>query len=97
MSRFSGLSLDNLDLEDLVDLTKIGKLLGKKEEEVVEEKKCRAWLVVLAIIGVITVGAAIGYFIYQYFKPDYLEDFEDEFEDDAFDDEEDFFEDDTQN
>ena len=46
----------------------------------------------LAIIGVILIGCIVGYFLYRRFKPDYLEDFEDEFEDDdPFEDDDDFF------
>ena len=37
-------------------------------------------------------AAAVGYAVYRYFHPDYLEDFDDDFEDD-FEDDEDFFED----
>ncbi len=94
-----GLNLDgisnaigNLKGLDISDLAKITKLINKKEEEVKEEKKVRVWVIVLAIIGILAVGAIIGYLIYRYFKPDYLEDFDDEFEDiDEFDDDDDFF------
>ena len=68
---------------------KLNELLGKKREE---EKKVNAIVWILAIIGFVVAAAAIGYAVYRYLHPDYLEDFDDEFEDD-FDDDEDFFED----
>ena len=68
---------------------KLNELLGKKEAE---NKKTNTIVWILAIIGFIVAAAAIGYAVYRYFHPDYLEDFDDEFEDD-FDDDEDFFED----
>ncbi|MBE5884529.1 MAG: DUF4366 domain-containing protein [Lachnospiraceae bacterium] len=84
-------------LENLVEMTKISELLGKKEEE---KKKCNVLLWVLAIIGVVAAVAAIAYAVYRYFTPDYLEDFEDDFEDD-FDeldeDDDDFFVDEGEN
>ena len=46
----------------------------------------------LAVIGVLAVCAAIGYAVYKFLNPDYLEDFEDDFDDDFddyFEDEED--------
>ena len=61
-------------------------------KEIVEEKKTKVWVILLAIIGVILIGCIVGYFLYRRFKPDYLEDFEDEFEDDdPFEDDDDFF------
>ncbi len=68
---------------------KLNDLLNKKEEE---KKKANAVLWILAIIGFVAAAAAIGYAVYRYFHPDYLEDFDDEFEDE-FDDDDDFFED----
>lgn len=82
-------------LEDLIDMSKLNKmdlgklgvLLGKKEEEK-EKTNPAVWVAV--IVGVVAVAALVGYAVYRYFAPDYLEDFEDDF-DDEFDDE--FFED----
>ena len=87
-------------LEDVIDMSKLSKmdlgkldpgrlgaLLGKKEEE---KKKTNPAVWVAVIVGIVAVAAAIGYGVYRYFAPDYLEDFEDDF-DDEFDDE--FFED----
>ena len=78
-------------LENLVELTKLNELLGKKEEE---KKKCNVLLWVLAIIGAVAAVAGIAYGVYRYFTPDYLEDFEDDFEDefdDLEDEDDDFF------
>ncbi|MDE7253744.1 MAG: DUF4366 domain-containing protein [Acetatifactor sp.] len=71
---------------------KLNELLGKKREEEERKKKCNAILWIFAIIGVVVAAAAVGYAVYRYFHPDYLEDFDDDFEDD-FEDDEDFFED----
>lgn len=93
-------------LENLVDVAKLNEMLNEKVEKVLhkkeeeEQKKCNVLLWVLAIIGIVAAGAAIGYAVYRFFKPDYLDDFEDEFEDDFEDDEEDeddFFEDEGEN
>lgn len=35
---------------------------------------------IFAIIGVIAAVAGIAYALYRYFKPDYLEDYEDDFD-----------------
>lgn len=72
----------------LSDIEALSKILGKKEEE----KKTSPAVWVFAILGVIVVVAAVAYFAYRYFEPDYLEDFEDDFDDDF---EDDFFDDDT--
>lgn len=63
----------------------------KKEEEIVEKKKCNCLKIALLVLAGIAVVAAIVYGLYWYFTPDYLEDFEDDFEEDDF--EEDLFED----
>ena len=81
---------------------KLAELLGKKEEPVVEEKKCcNAVVWVLAIVGAIAAVAAIAYAVYRYMNQeslddfdfeddDFEDDFEDEFEEDEFVDETDF-------
>ena len=82
------------DAVKAADVSKLTRLLNreKEEEEIVEEKKTKVWVILLAIIGVILIGCIVGYFLYRRFKPDYLEDFEDEFEDDdPFEDDDDFF------
>ena len=68
---------------------------GKKEElfdcleskEVVESSKSKNTVIkVFAIIGVIAAVAGIAYALYRYFKPDYLEDYEDDFDFDEYED-----------
>ena len=82
-------NLDSIkDLKDLKELAKFRELL-KKNEKIEEKKKNNTLIWVLAIIGGIIVCAAIGYAIYRFLVPDYIEDSFEEFED--FDD--DFFED----
>lgn len=73
------------NLKDIIDDFKIRKIVK-------EEKKCSPIVIALIAIGVIVVVAAAIYGIYRFFKPDYLEDFEDDEFEDEFD--EDFFEDD---
>lgn len=80
---------DIKDLKELKNLKELRKLL-KKNEEIEEKEKNNTLIWVLAIIGTIVVCAAIGYAVYRFLIPDYLEDFDDDFED--MDD--DFFEDD---
>ena len=51
-----------------------------------EEEKHRSVLLwILAVIGAVAAIIGIGYAIYRFFSPDYLEDFEEDFDDD-FDD-----------
>ncbi|MCQ2082229.1 MAG: hypothetical protein MJZ11_11265 [Lachnospiraceae bacterium] len=76
------------DIKDLKELKNLSAIL-KKNKEIEEKKKNNTWVWILAIIGAIVVCAGIGYAIYRFLVPDYLEDFDDDFED--FDD--DFFED----
>ena len=78
-------------LENVIDLSKLNELLGKKEEK----KKNNVLLWVFAIVGVIAAVAGIAYFVYRYLVPDYLEEFDDDFDDDEDedDDDDDFFED----
>lgn len=74
-------------MEDLMSLAKITKFIERQKEE--EKNTKIIWI--FAIIGAILVIAIIARFAYQYFAPDYIDefddDFEDEFEDDFFDDE----------
>ena len=73
------------NLRDIIDDFKIRKIVK-------EEKKCNPIVIALIVIGVLVVVAAAIYGVYRFFKPDYLEDFEDDEFEDEFDD--DFFEDD---
>ncbi|MGN0374836.1 MAG: hypothetical protein ACI4EN_04990 [Butyrivibrio sp.] len=43
-------------------------------------KRKNTALKVFAIIGVVAAVAGIAYALYRYFKPDYLEDYEDDFD-----------------
>lgn len=74
---------------------KLNELIGKKKEEE-KKKKNRTVLLILGIIGAVAALVAVGIFLYRYFCPDCLEDFDDEFEDE-FEDDEDFFEDEGDN
>ena len=51
-------------------------------------KKSSVLIKILAVIGCLAAIAGIGYAIYRFFTPDYMDDFEDDFEDEF----EDFFE-----
>ena len=51
------------------------------EPVVIEAPKKNTALKVFAVIGVIVAVAGVAYALYRYFKPDYLEDYEDDFED----------------
>ena len=82
--------IDLKELKDLKDLAKLKALIKHEEKEIEEEKKTNTWIWILAIIGTIVICAGIGYAIYRFLVPDYIEDSFDDFED--FDD--DFFEDD---
>ncbi len=104
MSKLGTIDLSNFKLDDIadlaksVDLSKLTSLVRKQEEEVKEEKKVKAWVIVLAIIGIIAVGCVAGYLVYRHFRPDYLEDFDNEFDDDDdFEDDDDFFVDEGEN
>lgn len=56
-----------------------------ENEQVVEKAKSKNTAIkIFAIIGVIAAVAGIAYALYRYFKPDYLEDYEDDF--DAYED-----------
>lgn len=68
--------------EELIAASKLGELLNKKENE----EQCKKVLWGLAIVGAIAAVAAIAYFVYRFFAPDYLEEFDEEFEDEFDDD-----------
>ena len=81
-------NIKGMDFKELKDLANF-RALYKKNEEIEEKKKNNTIIWILAIIGIVVVCFGIGYAIYRFLVPDYLEDSFDEFED--FDD--DFFED----
>jgi len=85
---------DSINFEELKANNKLKALFAKKQAEEIleaeeEEKKIKLWVIILAVIGVIAIGCAIGYIIYRKNKPDYLEDFDDDFDDDDFYEDED--------
>ncbi len=73
-------------------LDKVNEVLRMKRQE--EERKGGSVVLwILAIIGAVAAVAAIAYFVFRYFEPDYLEEYDDnlddDFEDDFFEDEDD--------
>ena len=82
-------------IENLIDMAKLNELLGKKEEK---KNKSNVLVWVFAIIGIVVAVCAIGYAVYRYLTPDYLEDFDEEFEDEFEDEdeEEDIYEDESE-
>lgn len=68
----------NSKLEDLINATKLGELLYKKQRE--QSKRNECIITILAIIGAIAAVAGIAYAVYNYLSPDYLEDFDDDFD-----------------
>jgi hypothetical protein len=80
--------------EQMKENIKLKNFLKKKEaeeiiEEIEEERKVKAWVIILAIVGVIAIGCLVGYLVYlSKKKPSYLDDFNDDFADD-----DEFFED----
>ncbi len=82
------------DITELIDMSKLKDLLSraKKEEVVVEKKKC-PWKCILGVALVIAAIGGIAYALYRYFSPDYEDEFMDDFDDD--DEEDDLFEDDS--
>ena len=68
---------------------KLNELLGKKEADAKKKTNTIVWI--LAIIGFVVAAAAIGYAVYRYFHPDYLEDFDDEFDDEFEEETNNFF------
>lgn len=81
--------------DNILDKVKAGDFLAAmKLNEIVEEKHQkkdirRIVLTVIAVLGVIALIGAVVYAIISYFRPDYV----DGYEDDIDDYEEDFFED----
>lgn len=73
--------------EDLVALTHVNELLGRKDDKV---KPSHIVLWVLAVIGAVAAVAGIAFIVYRYLSPAYEEDLYD------FDDDFDDFEDDLE-
>ncbi len=72
--------------ENLMEMTKLNELLGKKEE------KKNTCLIVFAAIGVVAVIAGICYALYRRRCAEELADFDDEFYDEFEEAEADLFE-----
>ena len=77
-------------MDELIGVAKLSELLAKKEND--NKKSKILW--VLAIIGAVAAVILAANYIYKFFAPDYMDDFEDEFEEDEFED--DFFDDDEE-
>lgn len=75
-------------LSDIIAATKLFDYIKNApveviEEPVVEEPKHKNTLLkVFAIVGVVAAVAGAAYALYRYFKPDFLEDYEEDFDDD---------------
>lgn len=76
---------------DVIETSKIAKLLRKEEEK---KKKKNVVVIVLAIIGGIAVIAGIAYAVYRFLnkncidvcEDEFIDEFDDEFDEDFFDD-----------
>ena len=76
-------------ISDIITDGDLCDLVEQVQEAGVEAPKSKnKALKIFAVLGVIAAVAGIAFAIYRYFKPDYLEDYEDEFEDDDFADDE---------
>lgn len=85
------LKIENLSREALVRLeelansvngqitaSRISELIRKKDQE--EDRK-KLIIMILAVVGAIAAAAAIGYAVYRFLTPEYLDDFDDDFDD----------------
>ena len=73
----------------LSDIEVLNKFLTRKEEE---ESRNTLIIWIFAIVGVLVVACTAAFIIYKIFKPDYLEDCEDDFDDEFEDYDDEFFE-----
>ncbi|MBQ8946478.1 MAG: hypothetical protein IJ058_06625 [Lachnospiraceae bacterium] len=74
----------------LSEIEALDRFLRRKEKE--EETKNSIVIWCFAILGVVLVVGIVAVIVYNYLKPDYLEDFEDDFDDDFDDFDDEFFE-----
>ena len=77
-------------LENIMEMTKLNELIGKKE------KKNTLWAI-LAVVGVIAAIAGVCYAIYRRGNAEYLAEFDDEFFDECEDAEDELFVDEGEN
>lgn len=68
--------MDN-KFDELINALKVNELFHKKE---VQEEKKNKFLVVLAIVGIVTLVAGIAVAVYKYLTPKYLDDLDDDFD-----------------
>jgi len=61
----------NNKINDIINAVKVNELFHKNEEQE-KKKNCIMWI--LAIVGIVTVIAAIAYAVYKFVTPDYYED-----------------------
>lgn len=64
-------------LDEMLNAMKLGDLMHRKKTE----QKKNTMVCVLAIVGAVSLVAAIAYAVYRYMSRDYLEDFDDDFDD----------------
>ena len=77
-------------IENLINVSKLNKLLKKEEAFNKQEEKKKKVCTILAIAGAVVGIVLLAYGLYKYLKPDYLDEFDDDdFDDDFFDDEDD--------
>ncbi|MCI2048163.1 MAG: DUF4366 domain-containing protein [Lachnospiraceae bacterium] len=69
-------------MEDLIEMSKLGDILGKKDS------KTNPLVVLLAVIGGVAVVALIAYAVFRFMTPDYFDDYDDD-EDEEFESDED--------
>ncbi len=65
-------------LEAILDAAHLNNLVKKKEEK----KKCNVVLWVIIIVGAVIAISLIAYALYRHFKPNYLDEFDEEFDSD---------------
>lgn len=89
----------NKRVDELLEAARLNELLSRTKEDKVKKP-----FVILGVIAAIALIAAAAIFVYNYFKPDYFDDFDDDFDDEDFDvdevdadEEEDLFDDDDLN
>lgn len=72
-------------IEELIEQLKVYTGLVEKKPQ---KKECNVCAIIITVLAVIGAMVAIGYALYRFLGPSYLEDFDEEedFDDDFFDD-----------